>query len=77
MDGKVQKLAYEATGAAGDAATSKSLFNQALNVRSQTSGVSLEQEAVELLQIQHTFQAVSRLIATLNDMFDSVLAMKR
>lgn len=72
-----QKLANKATDASDRSSVSQSLLSQAQNLRSQTAGVTLEEEAVGLLQIQHSFQAVSRLIATINDLVDSVLAMKR
>lgn len=77
LTAQVQTLAVEARDAAEQSSTGESLLNQAKNLRSQTSGVTLEQEAVELLQLQHSFQAVSRLISTLNDLVESVLTMKR
>jgi flagellar hook-associated protein 1 FlgK len=73
---QVQKLAVKANAASDHVSVSESLLAQAQNLRTQTSGVTLEEEAVDLLQLQHSFQAVSRLIATINDLVDSVFAMK-
>lgn len=40
-----------------------------------TSGVSLDEEAVKMLQYQRAFQATSKLIATANDMLETLVTM--
>lgn len=45
--------------------------------REQVSGVSLDEEAANLLKYQHLFTASSRIITTADEMFKTVLDLKR
>jgi flagellar hook-associated protein 1 FlgK len=51
------------------------LLDQAQTLRTQASGVSLETEAVELLQLQQNFQAATKVMSTVNGLIDTLLAM--
>jgi flagellar hook-associated protein 1 FlgK len=51
------------------------LLTQAQNLRQQTSGVSLEQEAVMLLEFQRSYQATTRVVNVLDELTQSVLNM--
>lgn len=50
---------------------------QAQNFRQHASGVSLEQEAVLLLQFQRAYQAASRVVNVLDELTQTVLGMVR
>lgn len=51
-------------------------FQQSLlNQREQFSGVSLDEEAVKVLQFQHSFQAAARLISTVDELFTTLLQL--
>jgi flagellar hook-associated protein 1 FlgK len=45
--------------------------------RESISGVSLDEETTNLLKYQHLFNASSKLITTVNEMFETVLQLKR
>lgn len=51
------------------------LLLQAQNLRQQASGVSLEQEAVMLLEFQRSYQATTRVVNVLDELTQSVLSM--
>ena len=52
-----------------------SLLNQAQSLRSQVSGVSLNDQATKLLQFQETYQASAQMITTINTMMQSLLTV--
>lgn len=43
--------------------------------REQYSGVSLDEEAIKMLQFQHAFQAAARMISTVDELFNTLLTM--
>jgi flagellar hook-associated protein 1 FlgK len=45
--------------------------------RESVSGVSLEEEAVELIKIQRSFEAAAKLISLADEMFQTILSLKR
>jgi flagellar hook-associated protein 1 FlgK len=55
--------------------TAQSLVAQAKDLRQQTSGVSLDEEAVILLEFQRGYQAMSQFIKALDEMTQTVLGM--
>ncbi|MFN7728630.1 MAG: flagellar hook-associated protein FlgK [Bdellovibrio sp.] len=50
---------------------------QVTKLRESVSGVSLDEEATKMLEFQKTFDASARLIRTADEMFDTVLNLKR
>jgi flagellar hook-associated protein 1 FlgK len=46
---------------------------QATTLRNQVSGVSLDEEAVNVLQFQRAYQAAAQVLTVLNSLADSVL----
>lgn len=67
-------------GSANQAATTnqtaqQSVTTQAQALRDQISGVSLDQEAVSLLQFQRGYQATAQVLTILNNLADSTLAI--
>lgn len=74
------ELTITAVGQASAAETSitdglrgfqESLFSQ----REQFSGVSVDEEAIKILQYQHSFQAAARMISTIDELFTVLLTM--
>jgi flagellar hook-associated protein 1 FlgK len=51
------------------------LLNQAQNLRDHVQGVSLDQEAVNLLQYQRSFEAAARLISVLDNLTQTAIGM--
>jgi flagellar hook-associated protein 1 len=57
--------------------TRQSLVAQAKDLRDQSSGVSLDEEAVVLMQFQRSYQAMSRLIQLLDDLSQEAINILR
>lgn len=55
----------------------KNIVNQLKNIRESISGVSLDEETTKLIEFQKSFDASARLIRTADEMFDTVLSLKR
>ena len=61
---------------AQDAATTKaSLLNQAQSLRQQVSGVSLDEEAQNMMEYQRSYQAMSKMFGVLNSLTDTLMNM--
>lgn len=61
----IGRLSSEASEAVN---SHKQLQAQALNVREQISGVSLDEEAVSLVSVQRAYEATSRMIAAIDEL---------
>ncbi|WP_413291664.1 flagellar hook-associated protein FlgK [Bdellovibrio sp. HCB185ZH] len=55
----------------------KNVMNQLTNIRESISGVSLDEETTKMIEFQKTYDASARLIKTADEMFDTVLNLKR
>ncbi len=55
----------------------KNVIGQLNNIRESISGVSLDEEATKMIEFQKTYDASARLIKTADEMFDTVLSLKR
>lgn len=53
------------------------LHDQLTSQRSSVSGVSMDEELANLLQYQRSFEAASRMIVVADELFRSILSMKR
>jgi flagellar hook-associated protein 1 len=53
----------------------QNLVTQAQDLRQQTSGVSLDTEAIKVLQFQRSYQAVSKMVTMLDDLTQTVINM--
>ena len=71
ISGVAQSAAAESAVADGYAAFRDSLLNQ----RSQFSGVSLDEEAISIIQFQQSFQAAARLIRVIDELYDVLLSI--
>lgn len=55
----------------------KNVMTQLTNIRESISGVSLDEETTKMIEFQKTYDASARLIKTADEMFDTVLNLKR
>lgn len=55
----------------------KNVMNQLTNIRESVSGISLDEETTKMIEFQKTYDASARLIKTADEMFDTVLNLKR
>ncbi len=73
----VGKLGINTMHAKEDLNASTIVLAQLEGQREATAGVSLDEEAANLLKYQHLFTASSRVITTVDEMFKTVLDLKR
>ena len=50
------------------------IYQQAFDAREQTSGVSLDEEAADLIRYQQAYQASAKVLQTASDLFDAILS---
>ncbi|MBV9305323.1 MAG: flagellar hook-associated protein FlgK [Acidobacteriaceae bacterium] len=68
-------LGSQATNASQTKDSQTDLLNQAENARSQASGISLDQQATQLLQFQQAYAASSKLISVIDQMTGDLMNM--
>lgn len=73
----VGKVGIQARRASTASETQRDIVKQMGNIRESISGVSLDEEATKLIEYQKSFDASARLIRTADEMFDTVLNLKR
>ncbi len=73
----VGKVGVSADRANSRADSQKQMVAQLDNIRDSISGVSLDEEATKMIEFQKAFDASARLIRVADEMFDTVLNMKR
>jgi len=54
----------------------KGVHEQAVASRDAVSGVSLDQEAADLVRFQQAYQASAQILQASNKLFDSILAIR-
>ncbi len=54
----------------------KNIVDQLTNIRESVSGVSLDEEATKMIEMQKAYDASARLIKTADEMFDTILSLK-
>jgi flagellar hook-associated protein 1 FlgK len=68
-------VGQQASTATSNDSDNTALLNQAETLRSQVSGVSLNDQAAQLLKFQESYQASAQMISTINSMTQSLLTM--
>ena len=66
-----------AQGVDGNLRAQKVLHDQLTAQRASISGVSMDEELANLLQYQRSFEAASRMIVVADEMFQTILSLKR
>jgi flagellar hook-associated protein 1 FlgK len=56
---------------------SKGILAQSTSLKERVSGVSLDEEAANMIRFQHQYQAAAKVISASEEMFDAILNMKR
>jgi flagellar hook-associated protein 1 FlgK len=69
------QLGQMASNATNDQTTAESLTTQAQSMRSDLQGVSLDQEAMNLLEYQRSYDATSQFVKVINEMTQDVVNM--
>ena len=68
-------LATNTQQAQDEATVQQTLASNADNRRSAVSGVSTDEELIDIIQHQHAYQAAARLVSVVNDMMDALVSM--
>lgn len=76
-EGIVTRVATASATAKTDADAAQGILETLQTQRESLSGVSLDEEAVNLMREQRAFQGAARLISTVNELMDVVLNMAR
>jgi flagellar hook-associated protein 1 len=69
----VSRVGNAASTADTQATAQQSLVAQAKNLRQQLSGVSLDEEAIRLVQLQRSYQAASRIVSVVDQLAQTLL----
>ena len=56
---------------------SDGILAQTINLKERLSGVSIDEEAANMVRYQHAYDASAKVMQTANEMFDTVLSIKR
>ena len=80
--GDAYRVAATSVGVAAQSAESRLdaqtiLHEQLESFRAQSSGVSIDEELIDMLKYQRVFEAASRLIVITNEMLQTLLDLKR
>ena len=70
-----RKVGSALAAAQDDSDTQAQLVAQAKSLRDQASGVSLDEEAVQLLEFQRAYQATSKMVSVLNELTQTTVDM--
>jgi flagellar hook-associated protein 1 FlgK len=73
----VNGISVTAAAAKSNAEASHVVQETLFNQREALSGVSMDEEAINLMRQQRAFQGASRLIGVVNDLMDQVMALVR
>lgn len=76
-DKMISKVGIAALKTKEEATASQIIFERLKAQRESVSGVSLDDEAANLLKYQHLFTASSRVVTTADEMYKTVLDLKR
>lgn len=73
----VGKIGLSTRKSSIDKEQSEGILAQAKSIKERLSGVSLDEEAANMVKYQHTYDASAKMIKAADEMFDSVLGMVR
>lgn len=74
---KVGEVGMMSQKAQANVESQKNILDQVKNVRESVSGVSLDEEAQKMIEFQKSYEASARVIRMADEMFDTVLNLKR
>lgn len=77
FNSKVGEVGVMNQTARANVESQKNIHDQLKNVRESVSGVSLDEEAQKMIEFQKSYEASARVIRMADEMFDTVLNLKR
>jgi len=73
----IGKIGLEAGKAHLDAEQSEGILAQTKNLRERISGVSIDEETANMVKFQHAYEAAAKVMQTADEMFATVIGIKR
>lgn len=73
----IGKIGLEASKANFEQEQSEGILAQVNSIRERISGVSLDEETANMVRYQHAYEASAKVMQTANEMFDTVINIKR
>ena len=73
----IGKIGLETSKSKINEEQSKGILAQAKSIKERLSGVSIDEEATNMVKYQQAYEASAKMIRTADEMFDSVLGMMR
>lgn len=73
----IGKIGLESGKSKMDTQQAEGILAQTRNVRERISGVSLDEEAANMVKFQHAYEASAKIMQTADEMFQTVLGIKR
>jgi flagellar hook-associated protein 1 FlgK len=77
LNGQVQILGQQTANANSGQTVAQQSVAHAKALRDRVSGVSLDEEAVRIMELQRGYQAMSKMIGVINDLTDTLINMVR
>ncbi|MCU1336588.1 MAG: flagellar hook-associated protein FlgK [Bryobacterales bacterium] len=75
LNGQTQILGQQVADATAGQTVAQQSVAQARALRTQVSGVSLDEEAVRVMELQRGYQAISKMISVINGLTDTLINM--
>ena len=75
LNGQTEILGQQSAAAAANQNVSRQAVTQAKALRAQVSGVSLDEEAVRVMELQRGYQSMSKMISVINGLADTLMNM--
>jgi flagellar hook-associated protein 1 FlgK len=75
LNAQTQILGQQSATASANQTAAQQSVTQAQALRTQASGVSLDEEAVRVMELQRGYQSISKMISVINGLADTLLAM--
>ena len=75
LNGQTQILGQQSASAAANQSVAQQAVTQAQALRAQVSGVSLDEEAVRVMELQRGYQSMSKMISVINGLADTLMQM--
>jgi flagellar hook-associated protein 1 FlgK len=75
LNGQTQVIGQQVASATSGQTVSQQSLTQAQAMRTQVSGVSLNEEAINVMQLQRGYQAISKMISVIDGLTDTLINM--
>jgi flagellar hook-associated protein 1 FlgK len=75
LNGQTQILGQQSATATANQSVAQQAVTQAQALRAQVSGVSLDEEAIRVMELQRGYQSMSKMISVINGLADTLMQM--